>query len=225
MTWVFWIDARSKARFKQCFQELAERYDIYGRFEDTVNIVDLVLRWLEYTLEGNWVLVLDGVEDVLNARFLAEHIPNRTWRDRGSVIVTTRSEEVALAFVVKEDVVVLDPMDEAHALELLKRKLDMPFDNLEDAKKLLEALEYIPLANVQAAAYINRAKPHCSLRQYLDKLKEFSSKNILSNHDRERFRQDVTIKTSIPSTWNISFDLIMADSAIGCRFVVSYELC
>ncbi|KAF3397499.1 Nephrocystin-3 [Talaromyces pinophilus] len=209
MTFVFWIDARTRARFEQCFQDIAERYKVRCRFENTANIVNLVLRWLENQLEGNWVLVFDGVGDAENAEFLARHVPTHAWRTSGSVIVTTRSEEVALKFVPKkEDVVVLDPMDEAHALKLLGRKLDMPFDSIEDAKKLVAALEYIPLAIVQAAAYINRAKPPCSLRQYLDKLKEVSSKSIVSDPDGERFNQDVTLKPPILSTWNISFDYL-----------------
>ncbi|RAO72907.1 uncharacterized protein BHQ10_008919 [Talaromyces amestolkiae] len=210
MTWVFWIDARSRARFEQCFQDIADRYDVHpeSRFIDTVNIVKLVLRWLEYHVQGNWVLIFDGVENVENAQFLAQQMPVRTWRDRGSVILTTRSEDVALKFVAKKDVIVLYPMDETNALSLLGRKLDMPFDSIEDAKKLMTALEYIPLAIVQAAAYINRARPHCSLRQYLDKLEESSSKKMVLDRDRERIGRCPAIKIPILSTWNISFDYL-----------------
>lgn len=164
--------------------------------------------WLEFNLKENWVLILDGIEDVEIALILARHIPRRCWQGVGSIIVTTRSEEVALKFVPKKDVVVLHPMDETHALALLGRKLDRPFDKIEDAKKLVAALEYIPLAIVQAAAYINRARPHCSLRQYLDKLEEFSSEDSVLDQDRERISQVPTIKAPILSTWNISFDYL-----------------
>lgn len=208
MTWVFWVDARSRAHFEQCFRDIADRYDVYfeTRFKDTVNIVQLVLRWLEYHVQGNWVLILDGVEDVENAQFLAQSMPVRTWRDRGSMILTTRSEEVALKFVQKKDVMVLHPMNETHALALLGRKMDTPFDSIEHAKELVAALEYMPLAIVQAAAYINRARPCCSLRQYLDKLEEFSSKGMILDQDKERIGRAPAIEIPILSTWNISFD-------------------
>jgi len=65
MTFVFWIDARTRARFEQCFQDIAERYKVRCRFENTANIVNLVVRWLENQLEGNWVLVFDGVGDAI----------------------------------------------------------------------------------------------------------------------------------------------------------------
>lgn len=102
-----------------------------------------------------------------------------------------------------KNVVVLDPIDEIHALALLERKLDTSVDDdLEDAKKLIATLGFMPLAILQAAAYINRAKPDCSVWQYLDKLEKLNLEGIGLDH------QNVTVKNSTLSTWHISFDHI-----------------
>ncbi len=57
-------------------------------------------------------------------------------------------------------------MDEAHAVALLERKLGRQ-DQMEDVVDLSEALECMPLALTQAAAYIPQRAPRCSVRQYV----------------------------------------------------------
>ena len=55
-------------------------------------------------------------------------------------------------------------MDEAHAVALFERKLSTQSDQ-EDTVELVAALEFMPLAVVQAAAYINQRAPRCSVRR------------------------------------------------------------
>jgi len=63
-------------------------------------------------------------------------------------------------------------MDEAHATARLKKKLENVEEKRgircydEDIADLVAALEFMPLATVQAAAYISERAPQCSVRQY-----------------------------------------------------------
>lgn len=73
----------------------------------------------------------------------------------GSVIVTSRSKDVALRLVEEKDIVAVQPMAPVYALSLFEKKLG-PFDQGEDTAKLAAALEYMPLAIVQAAVHISQ---------------------------------------------------------------------
>ncbi|KAK3613216.1 hypothetical protein LTR22_028246, partial [Elasticomyces elasticus] len=98
------------------------------------------------------------------------------------------------------------PMDEDHALALLEKKLGQQTDRT-DLVALTYALEYMPLAIAQAAAYIQKAKPRCSVLQYLEQLRrsEQSKTNLLSANSQE-LRRDSEAKNSIMLTWQISFE-------------------
>jgi hypothetical protein len=60
---------------------------------------------------------------------------------------------VATKLVEPRDVIMVDPMTDTDARTLLGKKLDKPVDE-HDLEELASKLEYMPLANVQAAAYI-----------------------------------------------------------------------
>ncbi|KAK1807294.1 hypothetical protein LTR12_018360, partial [Friedmanniomyces endolithicus] len=75
------------------------------------------------------------------------------------------------------------------------------------AEKLAAALEYMPLAIAQAAAYIKKRAPRCSVEQYLVKFeKSDRSKTSLLNANSEELRRDSEAKNSIILTWQISFE-------------------
>ena len=97
-------------------------------------------------------------------------------------------------------------MDEAHAVALLESKLGPP-DQMEDVVDLSEALECMPLALTQAAAYIPQRAPRCSVRQYLDLFLQ-SSESALGLLDGEArdHRHDREATGSIARTWQILFE-------------------
>src|SRR5271156_6626214 len=85
--------------------------------------------------------------------------------------MTTRSGEVASKLVEQSDIIAVEPMDEAHALELFEKKMGKQ-DDSKDVVDLATALEFMPLAIVQAAAYISQRAPRCSVRQYIEKFQK-----------------------------------------------------
>jgi len=95
-------------------------------------------------------------------------------------------------------------MNKTDALVLFERKLEAQEDG-NDFAELATALEFMPLAIVQAAAYISDREPLCSVKEYLNDYR------TLLDHSEEgvkEFRRDYEAKNSIVITWQISFDHI-----------------
>ena len=115
---------------------------------------------------------------------------------------------MALKLVEKSNIITVEPMNEEQALALIEIKLGKQGDKT-DIAKLATALEFMPLAIVQAAAYIKERAPRCSVRQYIEKFeKGDKAKTSLLNHDGGQLRRDWQAKNSIIITWQISFDYI-----------------
>jgi tetratricopeptide (TPR) repeat protein len=219
---VFWVHASNAARFEQSYRDIADRVRIAGRLDLQANIFELVHNWLCNSSQ-RWLLVLDNVDD---ARFLLGgqadgHDQGQTTKAQvirkplreylphcecGSILVTTRNKEAARNLVEQRDIISVEPMDEAQALALFKKKVGVEEDD-GDIVELAAALEYMPLALVQAAAYIWRSAPRCSVAQYLEEFRRSDSeKTSLLNHEAGQLRRDQEAKNSIIITWQISFE-------------------
>lgn len=59
-------------------------------------------------------------------------------------------------------------MDQTEAIALIEKKLG-PETDRKTIGELATALEHMPLAIVQATAYISERAPRCSVQEYLDK--------------------------------------------------------
>ncbi|KAK5629322.1 hypothetical protein RRF57_005037 [Xylaria bambusicola] len=127
----------------------------------------------------------------------------------GSILVTTRSRELALKLTGGHKYMIeVGPMDKDHALELLAAKSGSQYDN-EDGLKLVEALECMPLAISQAAAYIQERAPRVSVKTYLNQFQESEQSRLsLLNRDAGDLRRDGSASNSVIITWQISFDFI-----------------
>jgi hypothetical protein len=138
----------------------------------------------------------------------------------GSILITSRNKEVALRIVDPGDVIEIGPLSEPEALELLRRNLGVqiassgtaePVQILEQwqASELVRALDFMPLAIVQAAGYITHHAPRCSIPQYLSKIRNSDLEAIkLLKYEAGHPRRDWDAKNSIIVTWQISFDHI-----------------
>lgn len=99
-------------------------------------------------------------------------------------------------------------MDRADGLALFERKLGW-HDDSEDVVELAAALEFMPLAIVQATTYVSQRVPRYSVRQYLQDFRRSDRKRTsLLNCDGEQLRRDREAKNSIIITWQISFEHI-----------------
>ncbi|KAJ4329684.1 hypothetical protein N0V95_010165, partial [Ascochyta clinopodiicola] len=98
-------------------------------------------------------------------------------------------------------------MNEGEGLQLLRNKLrDPPIE--ESAVALLHALDCIPLAITQAAAYINR-RARMTVAGYLREFQRNSNKReSLLNWDAGELRRDESASNSVVTTWQMSFEQI-----------------
>ncbi|CAI7652608.1 unnamed protein product [Penicillium manginii] len=225
-TWVFWVHASTAVRCEESLRNLADRAKIPGREDSDVNIFQLFGSWLQDGNIGEWILVLDNVDDdELLRKPLATRTDAQTnaqnhtstqpplkyllGASNGSIIITSRNRAVALNIAGhKKHLIDIQPMNMAEALDLMQHKLDSCAERT-DLVQLVEELEFMPLAIVQAASYIAHRSPRCSASQYLEKLRQSDRQATkLLKHEGLHSDRDWEAKNSILLTWQISFDHI-----------------
>ncbi|MCJ1274918.1 hypothetical protein MMC21_002716, partial [Puttea exsequens] len=224
-TWVFWVHAGSTARLEQSYRDIAEHVKISGRKEPKANIFKLVYEWLCGGGNRKWLFVLDNIDhnclfpeavsagqgkqktdlDGKDLQSLLAYLPQS---QNGWFLITSRSRDVALKLVENKDIITVEPMAKPQALALFEKKLGV-LGNDKVIAELAVALEFMPLAIVQAAAYISRRAPRYSMRQFLEDFRKSDHKKTsLLNFEGGHLRRDLEAKNSIIITWQISFEHI-----------------
>ncbi|KAL2122300.1 hypothetical protein VTJ04DRAFT_2755 [Mycothermus thermophilus] len=240
--WVFWIYAAERSGVLDGFRAIADAVDLPGRQESGANIARLVHTWLSNPHNGQWVMILDIVDDYkffygspengeVSGSDNAESGPSEGGRaesgplinylpqsHNGSILITTRDEGVARGLVDHDDenIIRVDQMTEREALELLRNKLSRGFErelhrDPAAAADLVRALDYVPLAISQAAAYIKSRKGRCSIKDYLKEFRRAAHK-FLERNERDS-RRDGAASNAVFITWQKSFRHIRAQRA------------
>ncbi len=224
--WLFWVHAATKARVEEGIKAIADAVKIPGREKSDADILHLVERWLSNERNGKWVIVLDSADDI-NLFYNTDGEPRRPapaeeakrplWTylpqsANGSILVTTRNRELAFNLTGNhKNIIDIGPMDPDQALMLLSTKCGVEPDT-DAGQELVKALECIPLAITQAAAYIQQRKPRTSVRKYLDQFrKSEKNKYSLLNYAGGDLRRDRSAANSIITTCQISFDQICSE--------------
>ncbi|KAJ6003798.1 hypothetical protein N7540_011191 [Penicillium herquei] len=223
--WVFWVHASTEARFEQSFRDIADQIKLPGCQDPKVNIFKLVENWLRDENRGKWLLILDNVdndqllcpfsvagkEDLISSRTNTSTKPQLEYIPRsrnGSIIITSRTRDVALKMTNHNNLIEVKPMEESEALELLQKKLDQPGES-QEGPQLVNALELMPLAVVQAASYIRNRAPRYSVSQYLKySIGSDREATKLLKKEAGHLYRDWEAKNSFLVTWQISFDYI-----------------
>jgi len=222
---VFWVHASNAARIEQSYQDIADQVKLASRNDPQADVFKLVHNWLRNEKNGKWLLVLDNADNVAalslpasndqktrgdsaRPRYYPSYLPQSK---HGSVLVTSRTKSVALQLVEESDIIPIDPMNDTNAQALLQKKLGEEVDK-DSTAELAKALEFMPLALVQAAAYIRQRAPRCSVLQYLEAFyKSDRKRTSLLDYDGGRLRRDNEAKNSILITWQISFNYILEE--------------
>ena len=221
---VFWVHAGTQARFEEGYRTIAEEAKIPGWDNPQENVLRLVWRWLRDDSNGSWVMIVDNADDS-DVFFGPDtghhtHLPDR--RDQpvrrlsellpqsshGSFLITSRCKNTALRLTGRPaDIIQVGPMDETQAVTLFGKKLQESFEE-RDAIALAKALDFMPLAIIQAAAFIQKA-PQVTLSRYVQDLRkgDADTANLLDIDDGD-MRRDGEASNSIFATWQISFEHI-----------------
>ncbi|KAL8313074.1 hypothetical protein RB593_007337 [Gaeumannomyces tritici] len=216
--WIFWIHAGTQARVEEDFQAIADVVKLPGRNQPKADVLQLVYGWLSNEQNGRWTIILDSADDGgvfyttndgRKGKPLAGYLPQSR---NGSIVVTTRNRDLAFRLTGDhKNIIDIKPMVLVDALLLLKKKLG-PLPDTDTAKALVQALDLVPLAISQAAAYIQARSPLSSVGEYLADFHKGERKRIrLLGHDAGDLRRDGGASNAILTTWQISFEHIRSE--------------
>ncbi|KAL1595120.1 hypothetical protein SLS60_009807 [Paraconiothyrium brasiliense] len=218
------------------YRRIAEAMKMEGHDNPKADVLRLVRNWLCDELNGQWVMVIDNADDS-NVLFppcnhtrigevkdpseaeepLSDFIPQSP---NGSVLVTSRSRDVAYKLTGSNACIIeITPMDRNDAMILFRNILGSRADQ-DDATRLLEALDYMPLAITQAAAYIEQRAPRMTIPRYLSDIRT-------GGHDRGRllmedvgdYRRNARASNSILKTWQILYEYIRKHKPAAARLL------
>ncbi|RYN45932.1 hypothetical protein AA0117_g13493, partial [Alternaria alternata] len=199
----------------QSFREIADQVKVRGRKDPQADVFKLVHDWLRDAKNGRWLLVLDNADDaavlsLTDSGALQQHLSGYIPPSRhGSVLVTSRTKRAATQVLEDSDIIPIEPMHDAAAHALLRKKLRDADKDDDSIAELATTLDHMPLALVQAAAYIRERAPRCSVRQYLKEYRQSDGrKTSLLNREAGHLRRDAAASNSVLITWQISFDHI-----------------
>ncbi|KAF6782000.1 TPR domain-containing protein, partial [Colletotrichum musicola] len=216
---VFWVHGSTRATFEESYRSIADVLALPRRHDPDVNVLALVRDWLQREDVSPWLMIIDNADDVkmllseTNGQKdalmpIASYLPKT---DNGKMLVTSRSWDAAEKLVGKGKMIFRVPiMEEAQALQLLRKKLDHGGDEVA-ALRLVHTLGCIPLAVNQAAAYIYKRSQRSPLtiQSYLDELqKSEQRKGTLLRSDRGDVRRYDGVSNSVVLTWQMTFNQI-----------------
>jgi hypothetical protein len=175
---------------------------------------------------GQWILVFDNADDVdmwidrpgseRESGRLADYLPGSK---QGYIVFTTRDRKTAVK-LAHQNVVEVPEMNENVAIQLLQKYLvnrDL-VDNEQDVKALLAQLTSLPLAIVQAAAYIN--ENGIVLADYLSLLEDQEEDVIdLLGEEFEDDGRYRNVKNPVAKTFLISFEQIRHRDPLAADFL------
>jgi tetratricopeptide (TPR) repeat protein len=222
---VFWVPATTVENFEQAYLGIGRLLKIPGITDEKADIKLLVKQLLSQDNIGKWLLVVDNADDIdfwfgkensSEATNLIDFLPKSS---QGVVLFTTRNRKAAVK-LAQSNVIEVSEMDAQTATELLEKLLIHPevLDDKEATLTLFQRLEHLPLAIVQAAAYIN--ENGIPVDEYLSLLDDTEEAviEILSEdfEDEGRYKES---KNPVATTWLISFDQIRQRYALAADYL------
>ncbi|MCJ1449249.1 MAG: hypothetical protein MMC23_009769, partial [Stictis urceolatum] len=229
---VFWVPAISQETFELAYRKIGEFLRIPGITENNANVKQLLKTFLSSDNRGDWLIIVDNADDT-NVLFdklsekrdssrLIDYLPRC---DRGSILFTTRGRKTA------------ERLSQAHILELgdmgktvkeARKMLSLQISNQalrcdnNAVQELLERLVYLPLAIMQASAFINQNAILVS--EYVSHLRDANSEaELFSEHFEDPNRYDET-ESTIAKTWYISFNQIRKQDPLAADYL-SFMAC
>jgi len=170
---IHWVDGTTEESIGRGFHQLADRiitrYDelelngtTYSKLKFALEgvftshqaqakkpIIQVVKEWLDETLNRNWLLVFDNVDDLSFP--VEQFFPNE---GHGHILITTRRLELTRWWHGVE----VEPMNKEEGLQMLRTSAQLDIqqepETYDQALTLLKTLRYLPLALEQAWSFI-----------------------------------------------------------------------
>ncbi|KAF2834152.1 kinesin light chain 3 [Patellaria atrata CBS 101060] len=222
---IFWIDASDIDSLYQSYISIAQKLDVPGWDDENADIKQLVKFQLSKKDAKQCLLIFDNTEDITlgsggfstaRATHLRDYLPQS---ELCSIIFTTINSDTAKS-LSSQNIVELGEMTPDTAQRMLENYLNTPVSRSEqqEAKLLLQELLYLPLAIVQAAAYINTR--NVTLQKYRSQLVRRKKEALERDSELSKDKlQEYGIKSSIATTLLISMDQIHRSDTLAADYL------
>ncbi|KAK4953368.1 hypothetical protein LTR10_009078 [Elasticomyces elasticus] len=197
---ILWLDGSSKDAVRQ---SLANAYLRLPTTSMTLSTdiqasIDYLLQWLSSTDNTGWLLVFDNVDrdwqSVQKDPQAFDYLAFSPSSDHGSILVTTRLSRLQRPMASLH----VRNVDDRCAREMLEMRADKQLPGVE---KLLAKLGGLPVALVQAGAYLRQT--NMSVEQYLKYYDKMWTTLMELQYPLQDYREE-----SVLTTWNMSYERV-----------------
>ncbi len=201
---VLWVRAETEAELAGGFSDLATVLDLPEKdAKDQEAAIEAVKRWLESN--ASWLLVLDNAD---NPELVEPFLPVA---HRGHVLLTSRARNLSRLEIARP--VRLDTLQRDEAVAFLLKRTER--EDAGEAQRLAAAelaaeLGDLPLALVQAAAYIHDRQ--CRFDDYLASYRERPLR-LLESGEPDGY------SASVATTWALNFEAVERASAASAEIL------
>jgi hypothetical protein len=227
---VYWVNASNAEQFRRSFLDIAQKCQISDYDKPEADVLTLVKHWLEDEQRGHWLMAIDNADDMTmffqpsesvtssgitmtTQQGFASYLPNTA---KGVILITTRNKKLGVKLTRGKghcDVKV-DRMQDDESQALLRRKLPEQDYPVEQLLALASRLEYLPLALVQAAAFMKAQS--MSISRYLDHLNTDDKHLVrLLSQGFEPDEPTTITPIAVTETLIITFEMIEAQYAFA----------
>jgi hypothetical protein len=205
---VFWVPAFNRDSFERAFRDIGAQLRVPGIADDTADVFKLVKDALQ-SKHLTWLMIVDNADDRsvlfdaangnLQSTRLYDCLP---CSHRGSILFTSRNRKVA-GDLTPGGTLELTAMSNADAEQLLVRRVSRQtlLDNEAGVDELLQILTYLPLAIVQACAFMNNND--VSMTEYISLFQDASATSELlseTTEDARKMQADTENRTARSQT-------------------------
>lgn len=224
---IFWIPVVDMESLQQAYQNIASQLGIEPSDDDEKDVKKAVQRHLSRPQSGRWLLIYDNADDLSmwtesppnsGSEGLQGYLPKAN-DGRRAILFTTRSNRVA-QYLASTEIIELAEMDEHKATKVLKNLLvnKSLIDDRESTRKLLDRLTFLPLAIVQAAAFMNENGMNISSYVKLLDGQAQDTIDLLSQEFEDEGRYK-SIRNPVATTWLTSFDQIRQQNTLAFDYM------
>ena len=209
---IFWVHASSVDRFREAYQQIADELTIPGTSDISSDLLAIVCHWLKAKLKTPWLMIIDNADEMdmfsaePTALNLARYIPDCP---HGAILVTTRNKQVGIRVTRGRGLVEVPSMDLRDCEQLISQIIPGSDIGSNEMRKLVETMDYLPLAISQAAAFMQ--ENFISIAEYLEIYA--SEEKLLVERLSYSFSsegRDDDLPSAVATTWIISFDRVRA---------------
>jgi tetratricopeptide (TPR) repeat protein len=186
-TWIFWIRANTKIQFVQDYLGMASCLNLTRSGSSPASVED-ISQCLKYSNFGNWLMIVDNVDDceILDGEMpVVDLIPDNP---RGSVIYTTRSKGIAARLTSIDNIISVGNLEPNEARDLFCVNLGLKYSEIRETDQvsiaeLLRSLNYLPLAICHAGSYMSSQQIDSSDYLKVFNMSEDAKANLLDDDD------------------------------------------